>query len=175
MLVKVLVVWSSKHGATRGIADRIAARLHVRGIACVVLDVEAVNDVSGYDAVVLGSAVYFGAWRKDATRFAQRNRAALAALPVWLFSSGPLAEQSVDDLVPVAELGITIGARDHRVFAGALDAGKLSIPEKIVMVAVKSRAKDRSNVTGDFRDWHEIDTWADGIAEALLKVPVGVR
>ena len=40
----------------------------------------------------LGSAVYMGRWMKPGRELAQRQAAALAARPVWLFSSGPVGE-----------------------------------------------------------------------------------
>jgi menaquinone-dependent protoporphyrinogen oxidase len=65
------------------------------------------GDLAGFDAFVIGSAVYGMRWRKQATDFARRNRALRAGWPVWLFSSGPLGTQATDakgrDLKVVAE------------------------------------------------------------------------
>jgi menaquinone-dependent protoporphyrinogen oxidase len=44
----------------------------------------------GYDAVILGSAVYVGHWLEAAQRFVEKHRADLVARPVWLFASGPV-------------------------------------------------------------------------------------
>jgi len=41
--------------------------------------VEAVGDLTGYDAFVVGSAVYAGHWQKEASAFVQRNRTVLAS------------------------------------------------------------------------------------------------
>src|ERR1700719_898345 len=92
MQVNVLVAYSSKHGSTREIALRIGDRLRADGLTPDVRDIAAVSDPHAYDAVVLGSAVYMGGWRREATEFARKHTAVLATLPVWLFSSGPLAE-----------------------------------------------------------------------------------
>jgi len=35
-----------------------------------------------YEAIVIGSAIYYGSWLKEATEWVRRNRAALAQYPV---------------------------------------------------------------------------------------------
>ena len=170
MQVNVLVAYSSKHGSTREIALRIGDRLRADGLSPDVRDVAVVSDPAAYDAVVLGSAVYMGGWRKEAIEFARDHSASLAARPVWLFSSGPLGEPSLEEPRHVAELRAALNPREHTVFTGALDSSKLSLPERIVISAVARQTKH--DLAGDFRDWNEIDAWADTIAEALVKTPV---
>lgn len=50
----VLVVYASRHGATAGIAARIAARLADSGAAVDLRQVDDVQTPDGYDAVVFG-------------------------------------------------------------------------------------------------------------------------
>jgi menaquinone-dependent protoporphyrinogen oxidase len=45
---------------------------------------------------VLGSAVYYSSWLKEATEWVRRNRTVLAQRPVWLFSSGPRGTEVQD-------------------------------------------------------------------------------
>jgi menaquinone-dependent protoporphyrinogen oxidase len=77
--MSTLVVYASKHGATRGIAERIATKLGEAGQEAEARPVEAVDDLMGYEAFVVGSAVYSGHWQKEASAFVQRNRTVLAA------------------------------------------------------------------------------------------------
>jgi menaquinone-dependent protoporphyrinogen oxidase len=161
--MKILVAYASKHGSTEGIAEAIADRLREKGDDATAIDVTDVADLHGIDAVVLGSAVYAGSWRDEAVEFAHRNREALAVMPIWLFSSGPLGEQVVDDEKQpkqLAQLSTELEPRDHRVFFGALDKSKLSFGERMMVKAV--RAPD-----GDYRDWDAIRAWADEIAASL--------
>jgi menaquinone-dependent protoporphyrinogen oxidase len=58
------------------------------------------------------------------------------------------------------ELVAATGAREHRVFAGQVDRGRLGLGEKVLLTAVRAPE-------GDFRPWEEIRTWAAGIAAAL--------
>jgi menaquinone-dependent protoporphyrinogen oxidase len=94
--MKVLVTYASRHGATAGIAERIAAGLRSAGLPTDLSPVTDVDDVTAYDAFVIGGAAYMFHWLKDATAFVKRHRARLADRPVWLFSSGPLGTDLVD-------------------------------------------------------------------------------
>jgi len=94
--MRVLVAYATRHGATAGIAERVAAALAAAGLPAEARPVEDVKDIEPYDAVVLGGAAYMFHWLKPAMTFARRHRKELAARPVWLFSSGPLGTDLVD-------------------------------------------------------------------------------
>ncbi len=163
----VLVTYASKHGSTRDIAERIGDQLRRFGKDVDVRPVSAAGAVDGYEAAVIGSAVYYGSWMKDAAAFVRQHRTALAERPVWLFSSGPTLDPAKPRDVPqtpeakeVAELEEAITPREHRTFPGRLESGQLSFVERMAIKAVKAP-------TGDSRDWADIDAWAEGIARAL--------
>jgi menaquinone-dependent protoporphyrinogen oxidase len=164
--MRILVTAATKHGATGQIAQAIADTLRDQGLNPTVLDPERVDAVDGYDAVVLGSAVYAGHWLKPARELVGRCAPALAARPVWLFSSGPVGDppKPEEDPVDVAEVLAATSAREHRVFAGKLVRKQLAFPERAIVSAL--RVPD-----GDFRDWPEITGWAAGIATALRSSP----
>lgn len=166
--MNVLVAVSSKHGGTREIARVIAEELRALGLDPDLREAGAVRDLAGYDAVVLGSAVYMGNWLPEARAFVARHGAALAGLPVWLFSSGPLGAENPqppgDPAGGAAVLAAT-GARGHRVFAGRLERGDLGLGERAISRLVHAPE-------GDFRDWAAIRAWAREIGAALAAAPV---
>jgi menaquinone-dependent protoporphyrinogen oxidase len=184
MNVRVLVVYASRHGATREIAERIAARLGQGGVEATLESTEQAGDVAGYDAFVIGSAAYAFHWLKEATAFVRRNRSLLASRPVWLFSSGPLGTETTDAQgrdVRVAseprefvEFREAIHPRDQRVFFGAYDPdGKpIGFMERFTRMMPVARA---AMPVGDFRDWGEIEAWAGKITDDLTLVPAGSR
>ena len=162
----ILDAYASKHGATRGIAEHIARRLTERGLSVEVRPAEGVVDIGVPDAVILGSAVYAGSWMKEAAEFARRFVDVLSAVPIWLFSSGPLGEQVEDEEEQprqLAELRETVRPRGHEMFFGALDREQLSFGERMIAKAVKAPE-------GDFRDWDAIASWADAIADELAPI-----
>ncbi len=57
-VMTVLVSYASRHGATEGIAARIAARLADAGAAVALRHLDRVEALDAYDAVVFGAPVY---------------------------------------------------------------------------------------------------------------------
>ena len=180
----VLVAYATRHGATAGIAERVAAGLCHSGITAQALPVNAVHDVRAYDAVVLGGAAYLFHWHKDATDFARSYRVALRERPVWLFSSGPLGNDLVGkDGAEVlqtcrpkefAELSVLVRARGAQVFFGAYDpnARPATVGERLFALLPAAKA---ALPAGDFRDWAAIDAWAAQIAAALTCEHTGLQ
>lgn len=178
--MKVLVAYASRHGSTGGIAERIAEGLRNAGLEADAVDVLKRPDPEPYDAFVIGSAAYMFHWMKEATAFVDRHRDLLASRPVWLFSSGPLGTDEVDDkgndLLEVSrpkefdKYGPVLHPRGEKVFFGAWDpnAPAIGFVEKM-MKKLPAGATD-AMPTGDFRDWPVIDAWAAEIAAQLSEV-----
>jgi menaquinone-dependent protoporphyrinogen oxidase len=160
--MKVLVSVASRHGASFEIAEEISSTLAAAGFQTAVLPPDAVTSLEGYDAVILGSSVYVGHWMDAAVNLVERFSTEIKAVPVWIFSSGPIGHepQPDDEPVDVAEIVAATGARDHRVFAGQVDRSRLGLGEKVILTAVRAPE-------GDFRPWDEIRAWAAGIATEL--------
>ena len=72
----VLVAYASKHGSTQGIAQRIAEQLRQLGIQAEARPLDEVSNPGSYEALVIGSAIYYGSWMKEATEWIHRNQAA---------------------------------------------------------------------------------------------------
>ncbi len=165
--MRVLVTYATKNGATAGIAQAIGEELGKLGLGVEVRPVNEVRDLRGYDAVLLGSAIYFGKWRKEALRFGERHAGELRGRPVWLFDSGPLnasPDEGKNEPVEAAdELARAIGARARVTFGGRLmreDAGGFT---RRLMDSGKAGSY------GDFRNFDRIRSWARGIGEDLRR------
>jgi len=180
--MRVLIVHASRYGSTQGIAERIAAALAQRDVETTVKAVGDAGNPADYDAVVIGSAIYYLHWMKRALRYVQGNQAVLAGKPVWLFSSGPLGTKTIDDKgrdvraltepKQIAEFREMIHPRDHRVFFGAMQPKKLGFLHRLIFNMPANRDNALFPV-GDFRDWNDIDTWAGKIADDLKALAGG--
>lgn len=164
--MKVLVAVGSKYGSTREVGAVVVEVLAGHGFEVDLMDAADVRTVTPYDAVILGSAVYGGLWRRDASTLAKEHRDVLVARDVWTFSVGMetvvVEGQPKDEAYAISE---GIGARDHRRFTGALDADKLNIGERALIRALNPPL-------GDFRDFADVRTWAEQVAAQLREVAV---
>lgn len=178
--MKVLVAYASRHGATEGIAERIARTLQRPGLEVTLRPVDQAAAVGEYDAFVIGSAAYANHWLKEAAQFVRRHRSLLATRPVWLFSSGPIGTDLVDakghDVMEAsrpaefAEFAGAIHPRDERIFFGSYDpsAKPIGLMERLGAPFMRMSTVRASIPAGDFRDWPAIESWAEGIARDLL-------
>ncbi|MCF6743821.1 hypothetical protein E9529_05945 [Blastococcus sp. KM273128] len=150
---RVLVVVASRHGATRGIAAELARALpgtaagRSSGLVATLAPVELQPDPVGFDAVVLGSAVYSGRWLEPARRYVDAVAPQLLPRSTWLFSSGlpgnrPWCPDEADGDMLV--IGDRTGARGCRAFGGRLERRLLSAAER--------RDWPAGGATGDLRD-----------------------
>ncbi len=156
--LRVLVAYATKHGSAAEISAAIVEVLREAGLDAEATPAAEVRSLRHFDAVVLGSGLYSATWLREANRFVRVHRKALAKLPVWLFSSGPLDRSADFDDIPmtphVAEVVGDLSFRGHRTFGGRL------VPEA-PEVAAGIIATHR---TGDFRDFDAIRAWAREIA-----------
>ena len=163
----VLIVTDSRHGATREIGDSVQAVLVAAGIRVDHFAAADVKSFGGYDAVILGSAVYLGHWLPELRRLVEENAPSLTLVPVWLFESGPLGDQPAAPSDDLTALERQLSA-SSRVFQGRLDRASLGRGERILTRLVHAPY-------GDFRSVDEIRAWASSIAASVNAGSPSVR
>lgn len=166
----VLLVYATKYGSTKEIAEAIGKTLEESGLAVDVKPVGDATSIAGYDAVVLGSALYIGKFMKDAKRFLETNQEELAKMPVAVFASGPMsAEEDMSEVDKQLEANLalvpSIKPIATKVFIGAYDPGKLRFPDTLVAKLPVSPLKGAP--AKDERDWDAIRAWAKEVADKL--------
>jgi menaquinone-dependent protoporphyrinogen oxidase len=166
--MRVLVAWGSKRGGTEGIARILGEELARAGFDVTTRAAAEVRNVAGYDAAIIGGALYANRWHRDARALVASNVGGLRRIPVWLFSSGPLDDSAAREQIPpvtqVAVLMERIGARGHVTFGGRLTPDAKGFP-------AAAMARTRS---GDWRDPARVRAWAAEVAEALPTARPGV-
>lgn len=159
--MKILVTYGSKLGGTKGLADMVGDAFRRHGFDVDVVPAAQVTTPDGYDAVIIGGALYAGRWHRDAARFVRRHRRTLRDLPVWLFSSGPLdTSAETRDIPPVRQvrsLMAQVHADGHETFGGRLEADPPGF-------MARSMAK---KFAGDWRDPRHVTRWTGDIAARL--------
>jgi len=159
---KILVAYASKYGSTGGVADAIGKGLCNKGAAVDVLLMKNAVNLSSYQGVIVGSAIYMGKWLPEAVDFVKNNVEVLRQIPVAYFLvcmtlCKPTEENKAKVLAyldPVLKAMVEIKPVGIGAFAGALDYNNLSWINKKIL-------KSKGTPEGDFRDWKAIRTWAE--------------
>ena len=166
MPARILVAYASRAGSTAEAAEAIGRVLRDRGAKVDVQPVKDLHGVSGYDALVLGSAVWIGKPLPEAVRFAAAHRDALARVPVAYFilcdtlkedtpANREIAQRYVEPLLKIKQ-PVTLG-----LFAGARDLSKVHPLLRWFLMRVIRLAE------GDWRDWERIRAWAADLPARL--------
>lgn len=164
--MRILVVVASRHGSTWEVGEVMAEAIASRGNLVDQRAPEDVASLEGYDAVVLGSAVYLAHWMGAARDFAERFSEELSRIPVWMFSCGLATQPAASANSPHELLALRnlIGARGHRSFRGRLDRALLTFAERAAIAGARARE-------GDHRDLAAVRTWALAVADDVAAHP----
>jgi menaquinone-dependent protoporphyrinogen oxidase len=161
MTAHILVAYATRNGSTAEIALAVAKELELAGTVVTVSDMKTVASVADYTAVVIGAPLYMGSLVSDVAQFVGRHGESLRKIPVAAFAVG-IAPKSPDPGAVVQAEGALLAAIipltpvASGVFAGKIDAQKLSFIQRKMTELVKSPV-------GDFRDWDAIAAWARGL------------
>jgi menaquinone-dependent protoporphyrinogen oxidase len=166
---KILVAYASKYGSTGGVADAIGKGLCNKAAAVDVLLMKNTVNLSSYQGVIVGSAIYMGKWLPEAVDFVKKNVEVLRQIPVAYFLvcmtlCKPTEENRAKVLAyldPVLKVLPEIKPVGIGAFAGALDYNNLSWLNKKIL-------KSKGTPEGDFRDWKAIRAWAEESAFTKL-------
>jgi len=164
--MRVLVTYGSERGGTEGLARMVTDGLCEKGLAVDLLPPDRVRGLDGYDAVIVGGALYANRWHKDSRRFVKRHTKELKQRRVYFFASGPLDDSATRTDIPpvkgVKALMQRVGTRNHVTFGGRL------APDAKGVVAGAMAKKH----AGDWRDAGQVRAWAGSVAAQLQ---AGVR
>ncbi|MGA9141432.1 MAG: flavodoxin domain-containing protein [Methanocella sp.] len=172
--MKALIVYGTRGGATREIAEEIGKVFVGQGLAVTVVDARRSKgiDVNAFDLVVVGSSVIMTMWKRQATAFLKRNAKALAGKNVALFSSGLAGKNpaTVDDarrsIAKVAAKFPAIKPLGLAYFGGYLDFNSKGRIDRFFSPVKKDMEKKGFDTSKpiDQRDWAAIRAWANGLA-----------
>ncbi|MGP9612668.1 MULTISPECIES: flavodoxin domain-containing protein [unclassified Brachybacterium] len=160
----VLVAYATHSGATRTLAETLAAALRAAGLEADLIDIEDSPDPADYDAVVLGSGVRVEAIEKTAAAWAQQHAPVLDRQPFAFFScSGSASDpakggkQKATDAflekLPVSPVAV-------KNFPGWVLMDRIPLHERVLLKSMRTP-------TGDFRDLPAVEAWGREIAPLL--------
>jgi len=163
---KVLIAYGTAAGSTAEVAQAIGEEMEKAGAAVEVKAVETVENISGYDAVVVGSS--FRAFRilGRTRRFMRNHKQALREVPAAYFivclTMGEDKPENIKQATGYAKpmikikepvgLGLFGGCLKHDTLTGAFAKSMKGVPEQ------------------DHRDWDKIRAWSNEILPKLVHI-----
>ncbi len=173
--MKALIVYGTRGGSTKQIAEEIGKVFGGQGYAVTVKDAKDTRgvDVNVFDLVVVGSSVWATMWKRQATGFLKKNAKKLANKKVALFSSGLAGDDptKMDDanqsIAKVAAKFPAIKPLALAYFGGCVNFDSPSFMARFMANAMKKEFEKKGIDTSkpvDHRDWDAIRKWAADVA-----------
>lgn len=166
----ILVAYATRYGSTQEVAEAVAATLRESGLEVDIQPIRKVRSLTGYKAVVLGAAIYYGLWHKDAVNFLTKNESALTQRPVAVFALGPNSTDENERQDCQAQLDKELAKFPWlkpvvtELFGGRYPS-KLRFPDS--MIAALPASPMHGKPASDARDWPAIRAWASNLATNL--------
>jgi menaquinone-dependent protoporphyrinogen oxidase len=157
---KILVVYDSLYGSTKGVAEFIGKTLQGVSIDAEVKTVGEVTSLKGYDGVVIGSPIIRGLLLDPVLSFLKNHESELQHIPLAVFCvCMSLIQGDAQNRFTIMQmLKAVVGgvAKVNPVswmgFAGALEIDNLE-------ENARERFVSRGVPSGDWRNWDAIREW----------------
>jgi menaquinone-dependent protoporphyrinogen oxidase len=155
---RILIGYASKAGSTAEVAERMGQILAKRGVQADVMPVGKVKDLSGYQGVVVGSAIRMGKLLPEALNFIEKNQAFLGQKTFSMFvvcmtleKDTPENRTTVSAYLDPAR--VLVKPASEGFFAGVMNPNKVGLLDRAIIAMLNTPV-------GDFRKWDQIEAWA---------------
>ncbi|MCL2718767.1 MAG: flavodoxin domain-containing protein [Lachnospiraceae bacterium] len=144
--MKTLILYATKNGAAREIAERIAK---ITGGIIHDLSNENTPDLSHFDCIILGSSIYVGMVRKELKTFLEKNADNIRDKKLGLFVSG-LDESSEKEYFKNNFSAEIINAAKAMSFLGGIfDPKKAGFFGRLVMKAAAKKSEYTNTISDE--------------------------
>lgn len=145
--MKTLILYATKHGATKDIAAKLAKRLN--GATTVDLASGTAPAPAGYDCVIIGSSVYAGMLRKEAKEYVKQHADALQKVQLGMFVSGMAPDGIQRFLDSNYPKEVVAHAKSKAMLGGTFDPKKSGFFEKLIMRIILKSSAYKSTIADD--------------------------
>jgi menaquinone-dependent protoporphyrinogen oxidase len=181
-LMKTLIVYGTRYGATASTSEEIGKVLGSEGFDVKVINAkkEKVQDISPFDLVIVGSGMQMGKWTGEAEDFLKRFQKELDQKKLAIFASTmksvPEREGKQDDVKKEHKMSIddivakyNLNPMSTGFFGGVIDFNKMNFVLRRTFGFIRPQLekdgfKESPLGVYDLRDWEEIRKWAKELA-----------
>jgi len=145
--MKTLILYATKYGATKEIADKIAVL--VEGSQIYNVKEKNIPDLDSFDCIFLGSSIYAGSIRREMKEYIALNKSSLKNKKIGLFISGMGTEPSekvFKDNFPNELLETAIS---KEILGGIFNPQKVNKLEKTIFKLVAKQDEYKSTIDQD--------------------------
>ncbi|MCL2427194.1 MAG: flavodoxin domain-containing protein [Oscillospiraceae bacterium] len=135
--MKTIILYATKHGATAEIAQRIVDKI---GDAILHDLKQPTPDLTEYDCIIIGSAIYAGAFRKEAKAFLSQSSDILKAKKLAIFASGMSKGESDKIFTENVPTELLQAAKAAMLLGGVFDPKKANFAERLIMKVVTKQS-----------------------------------
>lgn len=146
-VMKTIILYASKYGATLEIAQRIAKK--IGGVVIHDLKQGNIPDLAEFGCVIIGASVYAGMIRKEAKAFVSRNEEILLEKQLGLFLSGMGENGEKEFFEKNFSQNILQGAKATKLLGGIFDPGKANFIERLIMKVVTKQSGLVNSINDD--------------------------
>ena len=138
-MMKTLILYATKNGAARVIAERMAKQID--GAVIHDLKQEKIPNLKDFDRIIIGSSVYAGLIRKEAKTFISHHKAMLKEKTYGLFISGLEASGENTYFESNFPADILAAAKVKMFLGGIFDPAKAGAVGRFIMKAVAKKVE----------------------------------
>jgi len=185
-LDKVLILYGTRYGTTKGISDEIERVIQEKGIATESYNLKEYNlkeipPLQDYDGIIIGTGIKIKRWTKVVKKFVEKRKSELKkkqnALGFYVCCGEAAKKENISKAINnyitprLQKLGINPTLID--AFGGAYDLTEGSpitgMTRKIVIGIMKNEEgiEDPEGKMHDYRDWDQIKQFANKFVELL--------
>jgi menaquinone-dependent protoporphyrinogen oxidase len=184
-ILKTLIVYGTRYGATAGTSEEIAKILSHEGFDVKVVNAkeEKIKDISIYELIVAGTGVQMGQWTKEIEDFLKNHEKELQTKKMAIFVSSmkTIAEREgkTTDVESAREWDVDRKLSKYNFkpisvgfFGGVLNYNKMNFLFKKTLGSIRAQVKkdgfeETEPGVYELRNWDEIRSWAKDLAQKV--------
>lgn len=175
---RVLVTYATMAGSTAEVAQAVGEQIAKGGSQVEVKPISEVNDLEGYDGVVIGGPMIMG-WHRAALKFLKKNRGTFQHIPLAIFVTAMSLTQTGETNLE----GVPVYV-DENLPKAPEKEGNLNFRERYarlsnylqpILRAISPAKPTSMAIFGGRMEYGRLKWWAVLFAMLIIRAPAGER